>query len=61
MDEANEAYEERLEDARRERRAEEARRDKDAERYRKLRHRRVNPYAVLPCGESLDAHIDAWE
>lgn len=32
---------------------------KDAERYRKLRNTRVNPYAVLPCGESLDTHVDA--
>ena len=37
MDEANEAYEERLEDLRRARRAEEAKRDKDAGRYRWLR------------------------
>lgn len=37
MDEANEAYEERLEDLRQARRAEEAKRDKDAERYRWLR------------------------
>ena len=37
MDEANEAYEERLEDLRQARRAEEAKRDKYAERYRWLR------------------------
>ena len=33
---------------------------RDAERYRKLKTRRVNPYAVLPCGAALDEHIDAW-
>lgn len=32
---------------------------KDADRYRRLRNTRVNPYAVLPCGDALDAHVDA--
>lgn len=34
---------------------------RDAERYRKLRCVRVNPYAVLPVGEELDAHVDAMK
>lgn len=36
-----------------------ARDREDAERYRCLRSTRVNPHAVLPCGDELDAYIDA--
>jgi hypothetical protein len=31
---------------------------KDAARYRWLRKKRVNPYAVLPIGEALETYID---